>query len=213
MSFVPAIVFHEIAHGYAAYKLGDPTAKSQGRLSLNPLAHIDLFGTILLPGMMMLMGGPVFGYAKPVPYNPRYFKDIRKGEVIVGLAGPLANLVMAMLAGVVAWLLYPVAWDLLVSSKLFGAFYLGFLPTFALVNLYFMFFNLLPIPPLDGSSIIAPFLSPKALNQYYRIQQYALPVLMIALMALPYFFHINPIGWYLDLTAGTLANILFPFSI
>ena len=161
----------------------------------------------------MLMGGPVFGYAKPVPYNPLYFKDIRKGEVIVGLAGPLANLAMAMLAGVVAWLLYPVAWDLLVSNKLFGYFYLGFLPTFALVNLYFMFFNLLPIPPLDGSSIIAPFLSPKALHQYYRIQQYALPVLMIALIALPYLFNVNPIGWYLDVTAGNLANILFPFSI
>ena len=90
LCFVPAIVFHEVAHGFAAYKLGDPTAKSKGRLSLNPLAHIDPFGTVILPLCMLLMGGPVFGYAKPVPYNPSYFKDPKRGDVIVGLAGPAA---------------------------------------------------------------------------------------------------------------------------
>ena len=210
---MPAIVFHEVAHGYAAYRLGDPTAKSQGRLSLNPLAHVDLFGTILLPGLLMLMNGPIFGYAKPVPYNPTYFKDIRKGEAIVGLAGPLANLIMATLAGVVAWLLYPWAYELVSKSELFVWFYLGFLPMFAMINLYLMVFNLLPIPPLDGSSIIAPFLSDKALYKYYRVQQYALPVLMIVLIAVPYFFHFNPIGIFLDLTAGNLANLLFPFPV
>ena len=87
LCFVPAIVLHEVAHGFAAHKLGDPTAKSQGRLSLNPLKHIDPFGTVLMPLLLMAMGGPVFGYAKPVPYNPMYFKNLRKGEAIVGLAG------------------------------------------------------------------------------------------------------------------------------
>lgn len=87
LSFIPALVLHEVAHGYAAYKLGDPTAKRSGRLSLNPLKHIDPFGTVILPLLLMVMGWPVFGYAKPVPYNPRYFKDPRRDDVIVGLAG------------------------------------------------------------------------------------------------------------------------------
>ena len=98
---MPAIVFHEVMHGYAAYRLGDPTAKRAGRLSLNPLKHIDPFGTVLMPLMLMIMNMPVFGYAKPVPYNPSYFKDPRKGDLIVGLAGPSANLVMAILGAVV----------------------------------------------------------------------------------------------------------------
>ena len=92
LSFVPAIVFHEVAHGFAASKLGDPTAKNRGRLSLNPLKHVDPFGTVLMPLLLLSLGGPVFGYAKPVPYNPMYFKDRRKGEAIVGLAGPCACL-------------------------------------------------------------------------------------------------------------------------
>lgn len=213
LCFVPAIVFHEVAHGYAAYKLGDPTAKHQGRLSLNPLAHIDIFGTVLMPLLLMFMGGPIFGYAKPVPYNPTYFKNIRKGEAIVGLAGPAANLAMALLAGVIAWVLYPSAPGLVNSSDLFYYFYIVFLPMFAMVNLFLLFFNLIPIPPLDGSSVIALFLSDKALAKYYRIQQYALPVLMLVIIVVPYVFHFNPIGMYLDATAGTLGNLIFPFHI
>ena len=106
LSFIPAIVLHEMSHGFAAYKLGDPTAKRAGRLSFNPLAHIDPFGTVIMPFLLMAMNMPVFGYAKPVPYNPAYFKDPRKGDLIVGLAGPAANLLLAVLAGVVAWVLY-----------------------------------------------------------------------------------------------------------
>ena len=93
---IPSIVLHEMAHGFAAYKLGDPTAKSQGRLSPNPLKHLDLVGSIILPLILALGGGPVIGFAKPVPYNPRYFKNIRVGELVVGLAGPFANLLLAL---------------------------------------------------------------------------------------------------------------------
>ena len=211
LSFVPAIVFHEVAHGFAASKLGDPTAKNRGRLSLNPLKHVAPFGTVLMPLLLLSLGGPVFGYAKPVPYNPMYFKDRRKGEAIVGLAGPCANLVLAVAAGVVAWLLYPAAPTLAAESQAFFYFYALFLPMFSLVNLYLMFFNLIPIPPLDGSSIIALFLSDKQLLKYYRIQQYALPVFMVVVVLVPYIFHFNPIGIYLDFTAGNLAQLLFPF--
>lgn len=213
LCFVPAIVFHEMAHGFAAWRLGDPTAKRQGRLSVNPLNHIDPFGTVILPGIMMLAGGPVFGYAKPVPYNPSYFKNPKTGDVIVGLAGPLANLLMAVLAAVVSWLLYPTVQSLVLGNEVFLYFYALFLPMFALINLYLMFFNLIPIPPLDGSSIIALFVPRKYMRQYYQVQRYAFPILMVVLVLLPYLFHINPVGAYLDVTAGTVANLLFPYRI
>lgn len=213
LCFVPAIVFHEMAHGFAAWRLGDPTAKRQGRLSVNPLNHIDPFGTVILPGIMMLAGGPVFGYAKPVPYNPSYFKNPKTGDVIVGLAGPLANLLMAILAAVVSWLLYPTAQSLVLGNEAFLYFYALFLPMFALINLYLMFFNLIPIPPLDGSSIIALFVPRKYMRQYYQVQRYAFPILMVVLILLPYLLHINPVGAYLDVTAGTVANLLFPYRI
>lgn len=215
LCFVPAIVFHEVAHGYAAYKLGDPTAKSQGRLSLNPLKHVDIFGTVILPGMLMFMGGPVFGYAKPVPYNPRYFKDPQKGDLIVGLAGPSANLVMAIIGALLSWALSPVASSIMLSNEIFYYFYYLFLPLFGLINLYLMFFNLLPIPPLDGSSIFAVLLPPKYLASYYKVQRYALPIFFLVIFVVPYLFsmlgmHFSPISWYLDVTANNLASLLYP---
>lgn len=214
LSFVPALVFHEVSHGFAAYKLGDPTAKSRGRLSLNPLKHIDPFGTVILPLCLLAMGGPVFGYAKPVPYNPAYFKDIRKGDLIVGLAGPAANLVMAALSAAVAWAITLFApASALATSMLFQYFYFMFLPTFTLTNLFFAFFNLLPIPPLDGSSIFAFLLPKKYLPQYYRVQQYALPIFMLVIVLVPYILHFNPVGIYLDVTAGNVANLIFPYQI
>ncbi len=213
LCFVPAIVFHEVSHGFAAYRLGDPTAKRQGRLTLNPLKHVDPFGTVILPLCMMLMNGPVFGYAKAVPYNPAYFKNPRKGDVVVGLAGPAANLLLALLGSGVAWLLYTPAYALAVGSDLFYYFYFMFLPLFVLINLYLMFFNLLPIPPLDGSSILALVLPKKYLPQYYKVQHYALPIFLIVVVVLPYAIGFNPVSVYLDWTAGNLANLLFPFAI
>ena len=215
LCFVPAIVLHEMGHGFAAYKLGDPTAKRAGRLSFNPLRHVDPFGTVLLPLLLMLMDLPVFGYAKPVPYNPRYFKDPRKGDLIVGLAGPGANLAQALAAAVVAWVLYlaaPLA-QWLAGSVAFAYFYLVFLPLYALINLYLMFFNLLPIPPLDGSSIFAFFLPERHLPTYYKIQQYAMPVFLLVAVLVPYIFNVNVFGVYLNATAGNLANLLFPFTV
>jgi Zn-dependent protease len=207
LCFVPAIIFHEVAHGFVAYKLGDPTAKSQGRLSLNPIRHVDPFGTVILPLVLAIGGGPVFGYAKPVPYNPGYFKDIRKGELLTGLAGPAANLALGVLGAVVSFVAlqaYGLAPD--IFFWIINICYM-----FTMVNFFLMFFNLIPIPPLDGSSIIALFLSDKALRQYYQVQRYALPVLMVLLIVVPYVLNVNPIGIYLNATAGNLANLLFPY--
>ncbi len=131
------------------------------------------------------------------------------------MAGPAANLALALLAGVVAWVLYgfaPVA-QWVVESEAFSYFYLVFLPMFALINLYLMFFNLLPIPPLDGSSVFAFFMPVKWLPKYYQVQQYAFPIFMIAVILLPYILHVNPFGIYLDFTAGNVGNLLFPFRI
>ena len=215
LSFVPAIVLHEMAHGFAAWKLGDPTAKRAGRLSFNPLAHVDPVGTVIMPFLLMAMNMPVFGYAKPVPYNPAYFKDPRKGDLIVGLAGPAANLLLAVLAGVVAWVLYAYApmpqW--VVQRHALIKFYLLFQPKLALHNRTHKFLNQLPIPPLDGSSIFAFFMPVKWLPKYYKVQQYAFPIFMIVAILLPYIIHVNVFGIYLDVTAGNLGNLLFPFAI
>jgi Zn-dependent protease len=204
--FIPAIILHEVAHGFVAYKLGDPTAKSAGRLSLNPIKHIDPFGTVILPVLLVLAGGPVFGYAKPVPYNPRYFKNLRQGELMTGLAGPAANLLMGILGVIVAFILINVLGDNASAQWPFTICYL-----FTMVNFFLMFFNLIPIPPLDGSSIIAIFLNDKQLPKYYSIQQYALPVLMVLLIVVPYVLPFSPIGVYLTATAGNLTEFLYGF--
>lgn len=208
LCFVPAIVFHEVAHGFAAYKLGDPTAKAAGRLSLNPAKHVDPFGTVIMPLLLMAMGGPVFGYAKPVPYNPRYFKDIRKGDMLVGLAGPAANLCMALasallLVVVVRFAPMGPSTGLSVASVLVDFLYLSIT-----LNLYLMFFNLIPLPPLDGSSLLLFFLPRKYLPQYYKVQQYAMPIFLIVVILVPYVLHVNPVGIYLNWTAGTLGSAL-----
>lgn len=207
LAFVPAIVIHEVAHGFAAYKLGDPTAKGAGRLSLNPLHHVDPFGTVLLPGLLILSNaGFVFGYAKPVPYNPGYFKDIRKGEVIVGLAGPASNIVMSLFGAAIAW----GSLNLLAANTELALYVWYFGCYFCSVNLCLAFFNLLPIPPLDGSSIVAPLLSDRALATYYKVQQYGMFILMLFVF-LPFFFpQLDLLGWYLQATAGNLAGLMLP---
>lgn len=206
LAFVPALVFHEFMHGFAAYLLGDKTAASQGRLSLNPLKHLDPFGTVILPGLLILMGGPIFGYAKPVPYNPRNFKDPRKGDLIVGLAGPMGNFLLAAIAAII----YAVMGLFYTPSGIDLALiiYALYLPLLITTNLYLMFFNLLPIPPLDGSSIFALILPRKYLPKYYQIQRYALPIFLVVLFLVPYVLHIDIIGIYLQVTAGNLATLL-----
>jgi Zn-dependent protease len=213
LCFIPAIVVHEAAHGFVAYRLGDPTAKSQGRITLNPLKHIDPFGTVLLPILLAISGGPVFGYAKPVPYNPRYFKNIKVGEVLTGLAGPASNLLMALLGAAATFVVvqvFPPTSEL--AYWVFIALYY-----FVYINLILMFFNLLPIPPLDGSSVIVPFLPKKALPTWYKVQHYALPILIILIFIVPMLFsylglpRFDPLGAYLNATAGNLVRLLMPF--
>lgn len=195
---LPAIVLHEVSHGYVAYLLGDPTAKRAGRLTLNPVKHIDPFGTLLLPAVLLLLtqGQAAFGYAKPVPVNPRFFKNYRVGFFITSIAGPATNLVLAALSGVVVRLVG-------VDGVVGYLFYY-----FALMNLVLVFFNLIPIPPLDGSRIIPLFLTDRGMQTYARIEQYGFGILMVLLWGVPYLFHVDPLGIYLQYTVYPLVRLL-----
>ena len=208
VAVIVGIVIHESAHAAAAWALGDKTARSRGRVSLNPLNHIDPFGTIILPLLMLAAGGPVFAFAKPVPVN---LKHPKRDEVLVSVAGPASNIALACLAAA----LMHAAYGNLYASMSFAlaSQIMNFGATFIVVNLSLAFFNLIPIPPLDGSSIIVPFLKGKALNNYYRLQQYAMPILIIVLYLLPMWTGIDVIGRYFDVTVYPLAEQLLNFAI
>lgn len=149
VALVIAISVHEFSHAGMAYLLGDPTAKYQGRLTLNPLAHLDLWGTLLL----LVVG---FGWGKPVPFNPYNLRDQKFGPALVSIAGPLSNFVMVLFFGLFLKYLYP----LLGLGEGNALFY--FLYTLILINAILMVFNLIPIPPLDGSKLLFAFLPPSA---------------------------------------------------
>jgi len=209
--FVPAIVLHEVSHGWVSSKLGDPTAKMRGRLSLNPIKHMDPFGTVLLPLLLWASGAPIFGYAKPVPINPNYYKDYRKGMLLTGLAGPATNLTLALVSGLIVRVL-AFGGALVVGSVSEGAISaLGWILYafyyFAQINLVLMFFNLIPIPPLDGSRVLPLFLSDKALHAYHRFEQYGILVFFALLMILPRILPFSPLGEYFNLTVAPLMRL------
>lgn len=208
-ALIIGIVIHESAHALAAYALGDKTARSRGRVSLNPLKHIDPFGTILLPLLMIAAGGPVFAFAKPVPIYLGNLKHPKRDELLISLAGPASNIVLAclgalLLSGVVNGSVWATAAGSIVAE---------FALTFIFVNLSLAFFNLIPLPPLDGSSILVPFLKGEALNTYYRIQQYAMPILIVVLYLLPMLTGIDLIDIYFDFTVYPLGDALLSFAL
>lgn len=211
VALIVGIVIHESAHALAAYVLGDKTARSRGRVSLNPLAHIDPFGTVLLPLLMLAAGGPVFAFAKPVPVYLNNLKHPKRDELLVALAGPLSNALLALAAALIGYVLLPLLAGQALMSLLYSLF--SFFMTFIVVNLSLAFFNLIPLPPLDGSSILVPFLKGKALREYYRIQQYAMPILLVILYLLPTVLHVDIIGMYFDITVYPLAQGLTSFMV
>ncbi|WP_066832080.1 site-2 protease family protein [Collinsella ihumii] len=212
-ALIIGIVIHESAHALAAYLLGDRTARSRGRISLNPLNHIDPFGTVLLPLIMLVAGGPIFAFAKPVPVYLGNLKNPKRDEVAVALAGPVSNV---LLAGVGAVLLRLVVsnGDAVIGFMGENVLYLtNFLITFMSVNLSLAFFNLIPLPPLDGSSILVLFLRGRALQTYYRIQQYAMPILLIVLYVLPTVLNIDLVSMYFRLTLYPVYDLLLSFAL
>lgn len=216
LAVIIGIVVHESAHALAAYVLGDSTARSRGRISLNPLAHIDPFGTVLLPLLMVLAGGPVFAYAKPVPVYLGNLKNPKRDELLVALAGPLSNILVALLAALVYGLFLSVVLVPGLSagtpSLRFANGVASFLVTLMSVNLSLAFFNLIPLPPLDGSSILVMFLKGDALRTYYEIQRYSMPILIIVLYLLPNIMGIDLVGWYFEFTVYPLMNGLLSLA-
>lgn len=190
--FIIAMVIHEVAHGLVAYKLGDPTAKYEGRLTLNPIKHIDPFGTIILPIWLMIINSPViFGWAKPVPINLFGLRNPKRDIMWVGLAGPLANIIFAF---VLAALL-----------RLFPAIYaspFGRVIAYSiLLNLFLAAFNLIPIPPLDGSRVMFGILPTEIAIKYMSIERYGIIILFFLLW-------FGFVDWFVIPLVGILARII-----
>ncbi len=170
-----SLVLHEVAHGYAAYLMGDPTAKRYGRLTLDPLAHLDPLGALMI--VWTLVSGYGFGWAKPVPVNFRNFRNIRLGAIVVGLAGPLTNILLA--------LVFTIPFRAAVVSAVRGGgspYLAGALAGAIIVNLSLASFNLVPIPPLDGSRIVFGFLRGRLAYYYARLEQYGMFILLMLLL-------------------------------
>lgn len=162
MVFIFSVMAHEVSHGITAYKLGDDTAKNAGRLTLNPLKHIDAFGSIFLPFLLILTNSSIiFGWAKPVPYNPYNLKNPRLGAALIGIAGPLSNILLAVIFSI----FYRIAVFIGVASLMPAVILFQIIIS---INLLLAVFNLVPIPPLDGSKLLFAFLPKK----YHRLQMY-----------------------------------------
>jgi Zn-dependent protease len=176
-----SIIIHEISHGFAAYMMGDDTAKRMGRLSLNPIKHIDWFGTVILPLIMYYTAGFVFGYAKPVPINPYNFKNYKRDTGLTAAAGPLSNILIAIL--------FALIYHLSGSGSILS--YLCI--TVMQVNIFLAVLNLIPIPPLDGSKVFGMFLSDEAYFKYTAHERYGI-VILFAVILISNMLHLQLLG-------------------
>lgn len=179
---IVAIVFHEVAHGRMARLLGDRTAQDRGRLSFNPLRHVDPVGTVFLPGMLALAHAPVFGWAKPVPVDVRGLPHPRRAMMIVGAAGPAMNFVLAAVAALGIGILARIE----PGAGAVAQFVFDNLVNFLVINLSLACFNLLPLPPFDGSHIVEGLLPERAANAYARLRPLGFPIMLVLLVVLPW---------------------------
>lgn len=167
---VMSVVVHEVSHGYAAFLLGDPTAKNQGRLTLNPIRHLDFFGSILIPAFLVITNaGFLFGWAKPVPYNPYNLRNQKWGEAIVAVAGPASNIFIASVFGLL----------IRFGAEFLSPAFLKISAILVLINLMLAVFNLVPIPPLDGSKILFAFLPYHMQKFRMMLEQYGFFAVLI----------------------------------
>lgn len=173
-----AITLHEAAHGWVANKLGDPTARQLGRISLNPLRHIDPIGTVVLPLVLVMLSGFIIGWAKPVPVDPRHFKQPHLDMALVALAGPASNFAMACL-----WAMLLLANNALVTEAGIAVHLVNMGQAGVTINLILMVLNLLPIPPLDGGRVIAGIMPADIAAKFMRIEPFGLIIVLVLLMS------------------------------
>jgi Zn-dependent protease len=179
---VIAIVFHEVAHGLVARRLGDPTAEERGRLSFNPIRHVDLFGTLVLPMMLAITHAPVFGWAKPVPVDFARLRHPRRDMVLVALAGPGMNLVLALIGAALLAATLALSGGAQDGAARFLADSAG---TFVIINIFLGVFNLLPVPPFDGGHVVEGLLPPMLARKFHKLRPFSLLVLIVLLLVLP----------------------------
>jgi Zn-dependent protease len=185
IGLIIGVIFHEYAHGYMAYRMGDTTAKRAGRLTLDPMAHVDPIGTLLLPGFLFLLtligrGGFIIGYAKPVPINPFLFRKPR-GIIWVSLAGVVANLLIASVFLGIVRILVIFEGGTILERAIWTCIYIAY------INIILCIFNLIPIPPLDGSRIVAYFLPTSAKRAYMSIEPYGFMIILLLVIPFGYF--------------------------
>jgi len=173
-----AITLHEVAHGWVAYKLGDPTAKNQGRLTLNPIKHVDPVGTLVVPLFLAMVSPFIFGWAKPVPIEPRYFKSPMLDMALVAVAGPASNFIMACFWAIFILLVINTA-----SSPETLAFLTEMGKNGIIINIILMVLNLLPIPPLDGSRVLAGILPAPLARPYMQLERFGIIIILLLLVS------------------------------
>jgi len=173
-----AITLHEAAHGWVAYKLGDPTAKSRGRITINPIKHIDPMGTVVVPIFLATLSGFVMGWAKPVPVEPRYFKSPLLDMALVAVAGPASNFVMACF-----WAFFIVVVDAALNPSSTLSFLADMGEKGIYINIILMVLNLLPIPPLDGGRVVAGILPPSLAMPFMQLERFGMIIILLLLVS------------------------------
>ena len=199
-----SVVLHEFAHGWAARTQGDNTAAMLGRLTLNPIPHLDLFGSLIVPGLLAITGAPILGWAKPVPVNPRNFRDYKRGDILVSLAGVVANLLLVVIS---VLLLVLIVWGsrLVVGMGDVWAILQGMAIFGVQINLILILFNLLPIPPLDGSHVFYHLLPPRLGARYREVGRYGMLILFGLLFLTGFSFLVVPLRWLTDLALSVVG--------